>query len=178
MHTLFLLVCCLVSDGVNSESVRSPLCACAHCFAPVVPNLKMQPWPVDSPTPGILQDVELGQVGGVAVSPVDGRIYVFHRGPRVWNSRSFDISNNFNRAIGPIPMDTVLVMDQNTGKVLAAWGKNLFYMPHGITVDGVGNVWVTDVGLHQVITALSLQFLNILVCPGCAVVGLVLIHES
>ena len=25
-----------------------------------------------------------------------------------------------------------------------------FYMPHGITVDGDGHVWATDVALHQV----------------------------
>ena len=25
-----------------------------------------------------------------------------------------------------------------------------FYLPHGLTVDKQGNVWVTDVALHQV----------------------------
>ena len=25
-----------------------------------------------------------------------------------------------------------------------------FYLPHGLTVDKQGNIWVTDVGLHQV----------------------------
>jgi len=25
-----------------------------------------------------------------------------------------------------------------------------FYMPHGLTVDDKGNLWVTDVALHQV----------------------------
>ena len=29
-------------------------------------------------------------------------------------------------------------------------GANLFYMPHGISVDHENNIWVTDVGLHQV----------------------------
>ena len=24
-------------------------------------------------------------------------------------------------------------------------------MPHGITIDNHGNIWVTDVGLHQVL---------------------------
>merc|ERR1711862_617465 len=27
---------------------------------------------------------------------------------------------------------------------------DLFYMPHGLDIDGEGNIWVTDVGLHQV----------------------------
>ena len=26
-----------------------------------------------------------------------------------------------------------------------------FYMPHGLTVDSHGKVWITDVGLHQVL---------------------------
>jgi peptidylamidoglycolate lyase len=25
-----------------------------------------------------------------------------------------------------------------------------FYMPHGLTIDKEGNLWITDVGLHQV----------------------------
>ena len=30
-----------------------------------------------------------------------------------------------------------------------SWGKNQFFMPHGITVDG-DNIWLTDVGTHQI----------------------------
>ncbi len=40
---------------------------------------------------------------------------------------------------------------QDAGAVLSSWGENLFLMPHGLTVDFEGNVWVTDVGLHQAI---------------------------
>ena len=38
---------------------------------------------------------------------------------------------------------------QDTGAVLQSWGANFFYMPHGLTVDPEGNIWVTDVGLQQ-----------------------------
>eukprot|EP00854_Cymbomonas_tetramitiformis_P006264 gene6264-7512_t len=31
------------------------------------------------------------------------------------------------------------------------FGQGLFYMPHGLTVDSRGDIWVTDCGLHQVI---------------------------
>ena len=31
-------------------------------------------------------------------------------------------------------------------------------MPHGLTIDDDGNVWVTDVGLHQVIRATILMY--------------------
>ena len=33
--------------------------------------------------------------------------------------------------------------------MLQSWGADLFYMPHGLTVDPEGNIWVTDVGLQQ-----------------------------
>lgn len=36
------------------------------------------------------------------------------------------------------------------GEVLASWGEELFFMPHMITVDQMGHIWLTDVGLHQV----------------------------
>jgi peptidylamidoglycolate lyase len=35
-------------------------------------------------------------------------------------------------------------------QVKSSLGAHLFYMPHGLTVDHEGNIWVTDVGLHQV----------------------------
>ena len=42
------------------------------------------------------------------------------------------------------------MLDRQTGKVLNSWGSHLFIMPHGLTVDKDNNVWVTDVGLHQI----------------------------
>ena len=38
-----------------------------------------------------------------------------------------------------------------TGKVLRRWGAGVFYMPHMLRVDSAGNVWVADVGRHQVL---------------------------
>lgn len=51
---------------------------------------------------------------------------------------------------GPIPEDTVLTLDPDNGDVLTGWGRDLFYMPHSITIDNRGNTWLTDVALHQV----------------------------
>ncbi len=34
--------------------------------------------------------------------------------------------------------------------VVCEWSLFRFYVPHGITVDSRENVWLTDVGLHQV----------------------------
>jgi DNA-binding beta-propeller fold protein YncE len=43
-----------------------------------------------------------------------------------------------------------LVLESKTGRVLRAWGANLFVVPHGVTIDDRDNVWLTDVKLHQV----------------------------
>ncbi len=36
-------------------------------------------------------------------------------------------------------------------QVLHSFGGDTFFMPHMISVDLDGNIWVTDVGLHQAI---------------------------
>lgn len=65
--------------------------------------------------------------------------------------RSFDDNNNFRqRNDGPIAQETLLVLNSKTGAVLQKSGANRFYMPHGLTVDHLDNVWLTDVALHQV----------------------------
>ncbi len=53
-------------------------------------------------------------------------------------------------ATEPIAALTVSVIDGRTGKLLAAWGANEFIMPHGLSLDGADNVWLTDVGRHPV----------------------------
>lgn len=65
-------------------------------------------------------------------------------------SRSFSSSHvfqHFNE--GPITVPTLVKLN-NTGHFLSAWGEGLFYMPHGLTIDGHGRFWVTDVAMHQV----------------------------
>jgi peptidylamidoglycolate lyase len=39
---------------------------------------------------------------------------------------------------------------QHAKRYLNSWGANYFIMPHGLTVDKDNNIWVTDVGLHQI----------------------------
>ncbi|WP_395742126.1 peptidyl-alpha-hydroxyglycine alpha-amidating lyase family protein [Prosthecobacter sp.] len=50
----------------------------------------------------------------------------------------------------PIAAPTVSVFEGATGRLLSTWGANRFIMPHGLTVDHADNLWLTDVGLHQV----------------------------
>lgn len=37
-----------------------------------------------------------------------------------------------------------------TGTVLLEWGRSMFFLPHGLTIDSLGNYWITDVAMHQV----------------------------
>uniref|UniRef100_F7IH68 Peptidylglycine alpha-amidating monooxygenase n=1 Tax=Callithrix jacchus TaxID=9483 RepID=F7IH68_CALJA len=91
-----------------------------------------------------------GQVSGVALDP-ENNLVIFHRGDHVWAGNSFDSKFVYQqRGLGPIEEDTILVIDPNNATVLQSSGKNLFYLPHGLSIDKDGNYWVTDVALHQV----------------------------
>lgn len=84
----------------------------------------------------------LGNPTGIGID-TSGNVLVFHRAGRTWP------------LISPMPDTyitgkTVLVIDRVTGTLLNSWGDSLFIMPHGLTVDKDNNVWLTDVGLHQV----------------------------
>ncbi|XP_074063373.1 peptidyl-glycine alpha-amidating monooxygenase isoform X3 [Macrotis lagotis] len=91
-----------------------------------------------------------GQVSGVALDSYRNLV-IFHRGDHVWDGNSFDSKFVYQqRGLGPIEEDTILVIDPNNAAVLQSTGKNLFYLPHGLSIDKDGNYWVTDVALHQV----------------------------
>jgi peptidylamidoglycolate lyase len=91
--------------------------------------------------PQLPEGTTLGQVSGVGVDS-HGDVFVFHRGSRPWTD---DPSK-----VGPIPEATIVVFDGRNGKRLAGWGQAMFLLPHGLFIDGQDNVWVTDVGRHQV----------------------------
>lgn len=79
----------------------------------------------------------------------NGNIAVFHRGNRVWGPDTFDNANRFDPSNGPIAQSTILLIDKG-GSVVQEWGDNMFYLPHGLTIDQSGNYWITDVAMHQV----------------------------
>ena len=67
-------------------------------------------------------------VTAVEAAP-DGSLYVIHRcAANSCAGRSEPPILKFNAA----------------GKLLASWGAGMFVFPHGATVDGQGNLWVTD----------------------------------
>ncbi|XP_023030839.1 peptidyl-alpha-hydroxyglycine alpha-amidating lyase 1 [Drosophila willistoni] len=94
--------------------------------------------------------VKLGAVTAVSFDKA-GNVVIFHRVDRIWGPRTFDNANVYRENFrGPIKENTILGLEPATGQVLYEWGKNFFYMPHGLTVDPEDNVWVTDVAMHQV----------------------------
>jgi peptidylamidoglycolate lyase len=92
----------------------------------------------------------IGQTPGLALD-AQNRLVLFHRSGRVWDEYSFNEKNIFNSSLGAIPNNTIALVDSETGKLVEEHGKGQFYMPHGLTIDGQGNLWVTDVGSHQVV---------------------------
>eukprot|EP00884_Botryococcus_braunii_P000484 jgi/Botrbrau1/10436/Bobra.0133s0043.1 len=93
----------------------------------------------------------MGQVAGVAKG-LNGTIWVLHRGDRIWDASTFGVLGVEKTQLkAPIKEAVVLQLDQDTGELVTAFGADTFYMPHMITVDRHGNVWVTDVALQQAI---------------------------
>lgn len=92
--------------------------------------------------PKLPEGFKLGNPTGIGVNKKQN-IFIFHRAGRKWP------------LIGSMPRTyikekTILEIDSENGQMLNSWGENMFIMPHGLTVDRDDNIWVTDVGLHQV----------------------------
>ncbi|KAK0429082.1 hypothetical protein QR680_011179 [Steinernema hermaphroditum] len=93
---------------------------------------------------------KLGQVSGLSFDK-NGNVVVFHRADKVWNQFTFD-QNGVLSDKNPIARPTILVAkpDEKSLTMVAEYGSSMFYMPHGIFVDGSDNYYITDVGSHQV----------------------------
>lgn len=88
------------------------------------------------------KDLKLGNPTGISID-TNQNIVVFHRADREWALLGAMPDS-------PIKSKTILIIDKDNGKLITSWGDNLFIMPHGLTVDNENNIWVTDVGLHQI----------------------------
>lgn len=91
--------------------------------------------------PQLPEGITIGQVSGVGVSS-NGDVFVFHRAERIWEGEELGLDL--------IESPTIFVLDNDTGNLINSWGANMFVMPHGLTIDQEDNLWLTDVGLHQV----------------------------
>ena len=99
-----------------------------------------EPYHVVHGWPQLPPDFALGQVSGVAVDS-HNHVFVFHRAENSWAADKTKV----------IPSATVMCFDGSTGKLLSSWGQNRFVLPHGLRVDSHDHVWVTDLGLQQVL---------------------------
>lgn len=99
---------------------------------------RVENWPTPSK--------RLGAISAVSLD-VYKNVVVFHRAERVWNSETFDGTTNMyrHRNLGPIKDNTIISFDRENGNVVNEWGSNLFYMPHGLHING-NYYYVTDVG--------------------------------
>lgn len=92
-----------------------------------------------------------GNIAGVDVDK-SGNVIIFHRGSHRWGPTTFDANDVYlpNKE-SPIPEETVVTIDPTKKRIIRAWGRDLFYMPHGLSLDlAGGSLWLTDVALHQV----------------------------
>lgn len=94
--------------------------------------------------PNLPTGYHLGQVTGVDVD-TSQNIVLIHRAGRRWKILNEVFPDT------PISANTILELDRKSGKPLNSWGAGLFIMPHGLTVDKENNVWITDVGLQQIL---------------------------
>jgi peptidylamidoglycolate lyase len=108
--------------------------------------------------PNLPEEMELGQVAGLGIDTRD-LVYIFHRGERSWGTEPSILARvrtlwaelfSESPERETIAQDTILALDPVSGELVASFGANRFRMPHGLTLDGDDNLWVTDVGLHQV----------------------------
>jgi len=124
--------------------VRALLCAAAAlsltaCDPALPPREEVPKLAVDTGWPTIPAGAKFGEVSGVDVD-AQGNVWVLHRAGRKW-AESFPEE--------PIPEPTVFKFSPE-GKLLAQWGAGVFVMPHGISIDPEGKVWITDVAREQV----------------------------
>ena len=92
--------------------------------------------------PDLPKDLKLGNPTGIGID-TNQNIVVLHRADREWPLLS-------SMPDKPISGKTILVINKDKGNLISSWGDSVFIMPHGLKVDHENNIWVTDVGLHQV----------------------------
>lgn len=109
------------------------------CEAAPPPREDVPKLAVDAGWPTIPAGAKFSEVSAVDIDAA-GNVWVLHRAGRVWEEP-------FPTA--PIADPTVFKFSPD-GKLIAQWGAGLFIMPHGISIDPQGKVWITDPGLEQV----------------------------
>ncbi len=79
-----------------------------------------------------------GATAGIDIGP-DGHVWAYDRCGDMGLSGGCTVS----------PLQPILKFDRSNAKLLASIGAGLFALPHGLHVDRVGNVWVTDSSANE-----------------------------
>ena len=119
---LSILLAAIVApaDAWGQEAVPRPSAQSAN------PRISLATgYAVDPRWPARSPALDWGAVAGIAIGR-DGEIWTFHRGEEP--VRVFSTS----------------------GQLLRSWGRGEFREPHQLRIDGGGNVWLVDSGLHFV----------------------------
>ena len=85
---------------------------------------------------------EWGNTAGIDIDPNDDQVWAYERcgsGQLSGGGTNCDIN----------PVDPIFKFDRSTGAVLANFGAGVMVIPHGIHVDGEGNVWIADFAGNQ-----------------------------
>jgi DNA-binding beta-propeller fold protein YncE len=108
------------------------------------PYRLVEGWPT---VPQSMNGGHWGEVIRVHVAH-DGNIWVFHR---CFNTIPAGHATCINRGDANPP---ILEFDPS-GKLLKSFGAGLFAYPHGFTIDGGGNLWVSDVNDEATVLGMS-----------------------
>src|ERR1700680_3389828 len=106
-------------------------------------------WPM---LPKSMNGGHWGEVIRVSVDS-KGNVWVFHRCFNVVPAGSAT-------CIGRGPANPPILEFDSSGKLLKSFGAGLFAYPHGMTIDGDGNLWVTDVNDSETILGMSARNAN------------------
>src|SRR5262245_31437401 len=100
--------------------------------------------------PTLPKSMNGGRWGEVIRVHVDtkGHIWVFHR---CFNDVPAGSATCINRG----PANPPILEFDPSGKLLKSLGAGLFAYPHGFTIDGAGNLWVTDVNDQETVIGMS-----------------------
>lgn len=82
------------------------------------------------------------QFSGIALA-ADGSLLALHHG-----ENHVDPQTGFLKQL--IRKPAVFVLDSKTGRMKSSWGANLFMLPHQVSTDPWGGVWIVDSGLKRV----------------------------
>ncbi len=118
----------------------SIVCSSCNSKSTAVDSVEVIQYELVTDWPQLSPGYPLSQPTGIGIDSNE-HIFVFHRAGRRSSTPAPD---------SLISINTILELENETGKILNSWGANHFIMPHGLTIDKNNNVWVTDVGLHQV----------------------------